>query len=111
MRIDITECNGSSFQTSILFNTLSNYKTIDKIVLDFINDKIDLPFLDIGISYIINGTRYPCYLRQYGHNGDKEELQKHYNRMKKVPSRYRQIPNDTMMINCDCFESELYIHI
>ena len=33
------------------------------------------------------------------------------NKLKKVPSQYRMIPNDTMNIEADSFERELYIDL
>ena len=33
------------------------------------------------------------------------------NKLKKVPSQYRMIPNDTMNIEADSFEQELYIDL
>lgn len=110
MRIEITECIGSQ-RIRDLFYTLSQYKTIDKMLLDIIDDKIDLPFLDVRFIYYVKETRCCCYIRDSGINTDKESLKKHYNKIKKIPARYRQIPNDDMLIKCDNFESELFIYI
>ena len=110
MRIDITECINSQ-RIRDLFHTLSQYKTIDKMLLDIINDKIDLPFHDVNFIYWVKGARCCCSIRNSGINTDKESLKKHYNKIKKIPALYRQIPNEDMLIKCDDFESELFIYI
>lgn len=100
MKVYISECLGSP---GYLFQLLSNYNRIDKLVEDILNQKVCCHYLDFGICF--NNCWY--WIR---HNG---EFEKDFpiNKLKNVKTIFRCIPNDTMVIKCDEFERELYIDL
>lgn len=100
MKIHITECLGSK---GTLLELLANYSRIDKLIDDILKQDVYCPFHDIAICF--NGCWY--WVRHCGENEKEFPIKE----LKKVKSYLRCIPNDTMIIECDVFESELYINL
>ena len=105
MLIRISECN--SFNASSLFRDLANYENVNKWIEAYIDDKAEINFIDFHMK--INNKTY--VLCSAGFKESKDELQKIVKIIKKLPRSQRIIPNDTMEITCDLFESELFIKL
>ena len=100
MKIHIIECNCSK---GYLFELLANYSRVDKLIEDIINLNIGCPYLDFAIKF--DGAWHWVVKNGY------YEKDFPINKLKKVKSVFRRIPNDTMIIDCDEFERELYINL
>lgn len=104
MEIRITECTGTFHQWSIL-KDLGTYKKIEQWLEAIINNETAFKPLECAVKYndnwehlILCGDLIP-------------EAKKTINKIKKLPSLARQLPNDTILIKADHFERELYFNL
>ena len=100
MKINITECNGSG---NDVLNLLGSYNSIDKLFSDADEGKVNISALDCGVKW--NNKMH--WFKQGGE--DVPDRRKWINRLHHLPADMRRIPNDTMVVNADMFERELFV--
>lgn len=103
MIIHIDECMASD---CTILKVLPHYKTINKLLEEAFAEDAYFPYLDVGIKF--KGVWHP--LRTAGITNVTQN-EKTFKELKKLPSRIRRIPNDTMIIKCDESERELFINL
>lgn len=105
MIVEMHECSGSG-KDNDLFELLSKYKNIQKLLLDADKGIIDIRFMEVAVIW----NKQAHWFSLYGE--DVADRRKWINKMsKEIPYDKRCIPNDYMRIKCDIFESELFIYI
>ena len=102
MLIRFDECNAAGTE---LFQDLANHSRVDALVEACLTGKSAFSPSWLAVSY--QGKAYA-----FLDCGEKtEDADKLLRKLRRVPAALRTIPNDTMAITADAFESELFIKL
>ena len=96
------ECNCSDLK---LFEDICKYPRVPDWIEAIITNKAKYNPMDCAVKF--DGEWHPII---YG-SEIVETAQQTINKLKKLPARYRNMPNDTICIEADSFENELFINL
>lgn len=103
MTIEINETNSFDFESSVL-KDIGTFKDLPSWLLAIKNNKVAFAPMDCGIK--INNKW--LMVIQGGQLSDK--IDTIINRVKKIPAKFRNFPNDYTEITVDTFERELFFN-